>query len=253
MKKYFFIAVIFSVIINISFGEIKNGYASGVKDALESLKSLQGLRTNNDLTPYLKRRIKVRIQALTNFIAYHELTDNLLTQFRMISPELYAQIDSIRDVSGRPTDVFVKFIPPEESKIMAAGITSIGQAEQDKNLPVSEYGEGTVSVKIWIVNEALYALSHEFGHVNYVIPNLARYVGFYRANYPACDTEENFIGHDQLDLSGKNAFEFEKKFQKDCFAYFNRTERMKNPIDIVINIRRRIHQEMAFLYQVAAL
>ena len=103
--------------------------------------------------------------------SHYELTEELLKQFKHISPDLYNRIDSIRDAKGRFTDVYVKFIPREEASIMAAGITRMAQSDEDKDACFSEYGKHSVSVKIWISSKALLVLSHELGHVNYQVPN----------------------------------------------------------------------------------
>lgn len=70
-----------------------------------------------------------------------ELTENLINQFRLISPEIFGQVDAIKDGKGRITDVYIKFIPQNEATVNAAGITCVAQSELYNDLCVSEYGE----------------------------------------------------------------------------------------------------------------
>lgn len=61
------------------------------------------------------------------YIIGYELTEDLLSQFRMISPAQFNEIDSIKDRQGRHTHVYVKFIPEEKANIMTWGITNVAQ------------------------------------------------------------------------------------------------------------------------------
>ncbi len=128
-----------------------------------------------------------------NHISFYDLTENLLNQFKIIAPKLYAEIDTISDRKGRPVHVYVKFVPVDATKVKAWGITYLNQVENDKDAYLSEYGAFTVSIKIWIVPKALLVLSHELGHVKYQIPNLASYMNFHKKCYK--DEVSNYIGH----------------------------------------------------------
>ena len=109
--------------------------------------------------------------------------------------------------------------------------------ENDKDAYLSEYGEFTVSVKIWIVSKALLVLSHELGHVKYQIPNLASYMNFHKKCYK--DERSNYIGHNPHDPSGKTAVQTEKLFRKE-YAYFlkNTNEKIQNPVILLTKIRK---------------
>jgi hypothetical protein len=117
------------------------------------------------------------------YIAYYELTEQLLAQFRSIAPDLYHEIDTIKDDEGRSTDVYVKFMPEEEMKVSVSGTTNIAQAEEDGNAYHSEYGAHTVSVRIAIGKKSLGLLAHELGHVKYQVPYLVSYVKYYNMHY----------------------------------------------------------------------
>jgi hypothetical protein len=169
-------------------------------------------------------------------ISFYDLTENLLNQFKIISPRLYAEIDTISDRKGRPVHVYVKFVPVDATKVKAWGITYLNQLENDKDAYLSEYGAFTVSVKIWIVAKALLVLSHELGHVKYQIPNLASYMNYHKKCYKEVS---NYIGHNADDPSGNTAIETEKLFRKE-HAYFlrNTNEKIQNPVIMLTKIRK---------------
>jgi hypothetical protein len=256
MKKNYFLVIIFIVTLNNVFGEIRNGYRKGIQSARESLKSLHALLIKNEMSASQRKKVKASIAVMVDYISYYELTENLLRQFRTISPDLYDQIDTIRDIKGRSTDVYVKFIPQEEAEVMSAGITYIHQAAEDRHTNVSEYGERTISVKIWILNNALSVLSHELGHINYLVPNLASYFEYYRKTYRYRDQqpEHNCVGHHFRDLSGKNAEVFERTFKKDYSDYLKKeADRPETPPALAQDIRKKIQSEMATFYPLAVL
>jgi hypothetical protein len=178
--------------------------------------------------------------------SYYELTEELLKQFKLISPNLYNRIDSIKDAKGRPTDVYVKFIPREEATVMAGGITYMAQPDKDMDECYSEYGKQSVSIKIWIFRQALFALSREFGHVNYQVPNLSTYTEYYKKMYQPFLTESNRMGHSGNDPSGKNALAFEKEFKKDYANYLKLKEsdtRLESPLVLMNEIRAKIRND----------
>ena len=131
-----------------------------------------------------ERNYELQISFIENDISYYELTKCLIRQFKIVAPELYAEIDSIKDKKGRAINVYIKFIPQDETKVKAWGTTYIEQQKTDKDGYLSAYGVNSVSVKIWIVGNALLVLAHEFGHVKYQVPNLATYIEYYKSHYP---------------------------------------------------------------------
>lgn len=74
------------------------------------------------------------------YITYFELTEDLLVQFRTIAPELYNEIDVIKDCRGRNVFVYVKFVSETEMQQGAAATTNIACLERDTDLDeVREY------------------------------------------------------------------------------------------------------------------
>lgn len=220
MKNYGVIVIIFLLAQNCAWAKMRNGYEKDIHYVRESLKNYNHiLNTNKDLPSSDRRKMKARIAELLIYQSHYELTEELLNQFKYISPDLYHRVDSIRDAKGRFTDVYVKFIPREDASIMAAGITRMSRSDDDEDACFSEYGKHSVSITVWIFAKSLVVLSHELGHVNYQVPNLSTYTEYYRNEYVPSLTESNYRGHTGNDPSGRNASSFEREFRKDYFNY----------------------------------
>ena len=171
------------------------------------------------------------------FVLYHDLTERLLFQFRMISPEIYNQIDSIKDAKERRVDVYVKFLPGEKMDGSVAGRTNIPMEGGDAY--TSSYGEHTVSVQVVIGNDALSLLAHEFGHVMYQVPNIAVYRVLFTKLYLHNTTDSEETGHHNTDPSGQKAFEFQKMFRLK-YDSDNWSQKFERPIVVL----RKIQQDL---------
>jgi hypothetical protein len=242
--------LIFALTCHAVFGEIKNGYEKHISGSKQSLTLLRAkLVDDENITSAHRRKIQSTIETLVNHIAYYDLTEGLLSQFNIIAPELYAQIDTIRDRLGRPVDVYIKFVPVDATSVKAWGLTYIDQASDDKDAYQSEYGKFTVSVKVWIVRRALLVLAHELGHVKYQVPNLASYRDFYKANYDNPSTKTS-VGHSIDDPSGKWATQFGKTFQTK-YAEFLRIsiDKIQNPLDVLVKLKKNWAKHALLLYR----
>jgi hypothetical protein len=187
--------------------------------------------------------LESRLRDLIKYITYYEVTESLLKQLRAISPEIYHEIDTIKDRNGEVTDVYIKFIPEDEAPVQAWGVTGIAQAPGDENTYLSEYGERSVSIKVCAVPQALLVLSHELGHVKYIVANLATYKNYHARNYPPCSTESNHVGHNPNDPSGKSAYIFEKRFKASYYSWYSKKDDLRNdsPTVLVNKIRAALH------------
>src|SRR5205085_3971656 len=76
-----------------------------------------------------------------------------------------------------------------------------------------------VSVKVWIMDNALKILAHELGHAVYQVPNLAAYDEYHKVTYRSLSTEPAFIGHNPGDPSGQISFSFQKRFSNSYKSY----------------------------------
>jgi hypothetical protein len=246
-KKCCILFSILCIALNV-FGEIKNGYKTELFSMQESLKNLTRIISEKkDLLPSARRSIESKIQLLISNISYYELTEKLLSQFKIIAPDLYSEIDTIKDNKGRAVDVFVKFIPTDATKVKAWGTTYMRQVDNDQDCYISEYGVFTVSVKIWIVNNALGVLAHELGHVKYQVPHLAHYFEYHKKNYFGIMNDVNDIGHNTNDPSGKSADQYEKLFRREYAYFLKGNEKIENPIALVEKIRKKLSNNKMIL------
>ena len=244
MKKYSVIVIVFFLMLNSAWAKLRNGYEKDIHFVRERLKYCSDiLNTNNNLSASERRKMKASINNMIIHQSHYELTEELLKQFKRISPGLYNRIDSIKDAKGRFTDVYVKLIPREEAIVMAAGTTQMSQSKEDMDACFSEYGKHSVSVKIWISSKALFVLSHELGHVNYQVPNFVSYIKYYKREYSPLIKDSNCVGHSAADRSGRNATIFEKEFKKD-YLYnlkFGKDDtRLESPLVLMEEIRRKV-------------
>jgi hypothetical protein len=210
----------------------------------ESLSYLQNvLLENRGLSSFQRRKVEASMEILLDQTAYYELTETLLSQFKLVAPNLFAEIDTITDRLGRPVDVFVKFVPIDATEIKAWGTTYISQMDNDKDAYISEYGPFTVSIKIWTVPNALLVLAHEFGHVKYQVPNLASYLAFHRILYKDF-RQQTFIGHSIKDPSGRSANRSGNIFKKAYSDFLKaREEKMKSPVVLLTMIRKGLENK----------
>ncbi len=226
------------------FGKIRNGYESQLYSCKLSLHGLNmELLTRPDLTREKRMLIESKIEHLVNFISYYELTAELLRQFRMVAPGIYLEIDSLTDHRGRPTDVYVRLMPREKLRTQMKAATFVARSLIDEDASVSEYGEFSVAVDIGINDNALHLLSHELGHISYIVPNLAAYSEFYNKHYVKARVRSDFMGHRPRDESGKMANVFERRFMEEKERYyFYGGIKPESPYALVNRIRRNVRE-----------
>lgn len=221
---------------------VKNGYDLHFEEARESLKTLQAIIEQTDTLSWnQKYHIKNKIAELLEYITYRELTQQLITQFRLIAPDLYNRVDSLTSSNGKAITVYVRFVSEKEMSLKVHGTTNIAHDNNDPDLYSSEFGPATVSVKIASVNRSLYLLAHEFGHAVYQVKNIRTYSVFYSKHYLSETLSATSIGHNSDDASGLMALEFEKMF-RDRFVTFNRiaSAKIESPGTLLGTIRHSL-------------
>lgn len=220
MKTGFLLIFIIVVSVTLVSGKIHNGYESKLVAARNSLRHLHAMLCDDPKMSLLKKeKIRSEINTLVAFLSCYQLTEKLLMQLRMISPAIYNALDTITDKRGRPTDVYVRLVPPEKSGVPLQGVTVFSQASCDADANHSEYGDYSVAIKVWILDKSLLLLAHELGHARYVIPNLAEYCRFYARCYSNRKVSLSYIGHDVRDKSGKSADAFVRQYIRDKVAF----------------------------------
>jgi len=239
-KRYVFFMAVYFFALQSLMGEIKNGYASQIEGMHESLKALNKLvNEGTELSVFQRATIKSNINRLVEYISYFELTETLLHQFKAVAPEMYDEIDALKDNTGQPVTVFVRFVPELEMQHGAAGTTNLDHNENGRNIYQSEYGVRTVSVKIASVTKALMLLAHEFGHVSYQVRHLASYVEYYSTYYQNETFNGKIIGHNSNDPSGINAVEYENLFRQQYSRFLKNTyNKVENPLVFLQEIKK---------------
>jgi hypothetical protein len=252
IRNYCLHILIFMLTCHAVFGEIKNGYEKNISGTKQSLAILRAkLLDEENMTSGQRRKIQSTIATLVDHVAYYDLTEGLLRQFKTIAPELFAQVDTIRDRLGRPVDVYIKFVPADATSVKAWGLTYMDQSSDDKDAYQSEYGKFTVSIKVWIVRRSLLVLAHELGHVKYQVPNLANYLEFHKQRYTNMPARIS-MGHDIDDPSGKWASQFGKTFQKKYSEFLKISiEKVQNPLDVLVRLKKNWSKNAALLYKIS--
>lgn len=244
-KNYPVFIAVYLITFNILVAEIKNGYGPEMKGVRESLKGLHKLLVDDHQLSFLqKNEIKGKINKLIQYITYFELTEQLLDQFRAISPRLYDEIDTIKNRKGQRVDVYVRFVAERHTPLNTAGTTNLSCLETDRDVYQSEYGANTVSVKIASLPRSILLLAHEFGHVKYQVPHLSAYINYYSSNYQNGTFKSSYIGHNAGDLSGWQAIEYENFCQADVLQYLKRNRRMEKPLALIHKIQRGLSKEI---------
>jgi len=244
MKTYcLYLAALLS--FNCLFAQIRNGYEQEINGIKESLTSLTNMLASDvDMSSSKKHQIRVNVAKLSEYVMYYQLTKELLDQFELIAPDLYASIDSIKDGRGRRVAVYVRFASEMEMQNGAHGTTNLNQSQHDPSLYSSDYGDGTVSIKIASVTKSLTLLAHEFGHVFYQVKNLKSYAIDYASWYQNETFNSKYIGHNGNDLSGSKALEYENLFRDQFLAYSkNATVKIDSPLAVLEAIRKSIYRK----------
>jgi predicted DNA-binding protein YlxM (UPF0122 family) len=240
--------LIFCITLTTSIAEIRNGYETEIKGMRASLKRLTELLHDSEsgLTFFQRSVMKKNISKLEEYIAYFELTEKLIEQFRTIAPALYLEIDTLSDPTGQRVTVHIKFVPEKEMQLGADGTTNIDQCNEDKNVYKSEYGPHTVLIKIASVARSLSLLAHEFGHVKYQVANLAEYVEYYKLNYQNDSFNSTYVGHNSSDRSGLTAAEFENVFRR-LYSVHKRTsdEEVGSPLVLLHRMRKNLQDNVS--------
>ncbi len=148
----------------------------------------------------------------------YDRTSEVLRTFKENDPELFEQVNNIRDKDGNVTDVYIKVINDYGAENGIYGSTNLNQSAHDIDAYTSPYGDYSVLVKVAECPKVLSLLAHEFGHVIYQVPNLASYVMYYQQAYGASGNSITGRGHlpdDPSHLSVKRVLKsFHRKSRK---------------------------------------
>tara|TARA_Y100001980_G_C14556920_1_gene354009 strand:- start:141278 stop:142003 length:726 start_codon:yes stop_codon:yes gene_type:complete len=214
-----------------SFGEIRNGYDIQLESASSSLIQLQKMACDSPEKYSLetvKKCLEEKQSLVDELVSYHKKTQDVIDLIRSIDPVLYHKLNTISDRMGKETHIHIKIVANVRLGFKAA--TNLEQSKKNPHIYKSEFGEGTVSVWIKDINlhKNLWALVHEFGHIRYVVPQLAEYAPFYKKHYQ----ESNYVGipgHHVNDPSLLYVYKTLREFKKS-WKEFKKLDSKDEPI-----------------------
>lgn len=218
--KRLYLVIVCVLFVHHLFGKIKNGYDPRLEDSRTSLQSLNLLLLKEkNMSPVTRLQLKSKMELLIEYISFYELTDEFIRQFKIIAPVMFTELDNIKDKRGRITDIYIRLVPAEKSRIPLSAASFFQHMTGDEDANVSHYGPFSVAVDIVVVQKALFLLSHELGHIKHIVPNLADYSKFYNWRYNNSKDHAS-MGHSPNDLSGKQSRIFERRFLEEQKTYF---------------------------------
>jgi len=171
MKKYALaILILFCTCLN-SNAAILNGFSQ------EKLKLEKEIRKTVDL---------LKSDPLEKTKKQLEKKLSKMRKSRFIDPELYSQVSKVTNAQGTLTHVYVRYVDKSSDEFTyfsrehfnAKAYTSVSPMANNPDICTSLYGTNTITVTIGIGCDELIALTHEFAHVLYIVPNLKEYVYF---------------------------------------------------------------------------
>lgn len=219
--------------------DIRNGYTiviSEVNESLENLNCLLSAETvkgDNTKIKKLAKYISDLTEMKNRYLRYYGKTTELINLMQEIDPELFLEINSIKDREGNLTDVYVKVVPLKGNYVIR-GRTIVDYNRNDNDVCLSEYGSQSLSVEIADHPKVLFLLAHEFGHVRYIVPNLAEYEKYYHSSYDQANLQSPSVGHKHSDLSGISADITVRQFKQQYQLYKDQL-RIRNADKIAFN------------------
>jgi len=213
-----------------SNAEFKNGYSKTIDEVIEQLQFMHALKNgsmhqlNGDeewgrLDYGQKAIVYSKIKSLNSILKYYLLTERLVSEFKTICPDLFEEINSIKNYEGQITDVYIKVLPPNHEIRDILGATIISRDLDNRHVCVSEYGKNTISVQVCATKIIMEVLAHELGHVKFIVPNLYQYIEYCKIRYNQEFSDCLMFNHQASDMGSKTVFEYEKRFRQANKSY----------------------------------
>ncbi len=190
-----------------NYAEIRNGYDEELKKSEKYIKNLTEIAKEVLSTAQrekLNTCLEVTYTNQEKLLEKHAKTQELIEMLRFIAPDLYEEINTIKDREGNETDVYIKVVDDLGTNLV--GATNLRQSSDSPNVHRSKYGDHTVSVRLiyQYPRRSLKVLFHEIGHVRYQVPHLAAYCEFYKKVYQNQYYEGTQTGHHSKDPSHRS-------------------------------------------------
>ncbi|UZR97427.1 hypothetical protein [Chondrinema litorale] len=206
-----------------TLAEIRNPYKSHlieIDKCINNLKNILKTDIDHQQTLKIKKMLKDAYREKYKATKYDKKTDELINLLRQIDNSLYIRISDIKDFEGNKTHVYIKVVNELGNKkngMETKGMTNLNHDNNNIHNYVSEYGKNTVSVKIADcgLKKNIFLLVHELGHVIYQVPNLQKYMSYYKKVYLDNSFENNPLGHFHSDPSHKSVRTTISKFKQN--------------------------------------
>ncbi|UZR97673.1 hypothetical protein [Chondrinema litorale] len=242
MKKLCLLSLIFIVFsfFKSAYAEIINGYDAEIIQASKNITNLESLREetlNKADQHFINKDIRSLHLLVKKLSKNQRKTAYLINQLKVIDPKLYYQINTIRDLEGNETDVYIKVV--DDLKWNFLGATNVAQSDKNPHIYHSLYGDTTVNVMLTFPSKAiaLKVLVHELGHVKYQVPNLASYMVFYRKSYFGKNYNSRIYGHLEYDPSHHSVKETLKAFRQKQTVVKQYAKQQRKTANTLVNYR----------------
>ena len=177
-----------------------------IRNCIELLKVDTTVKVDRLNERKLKRLRKEYAKVVTKYAE----TEQLLSEMKIIDPDLYERVSVVTNAEGTLTHVFVRYVECTSKEFtvysknyfMARAYTCVWYNRINRNVCASPYGTNTVSITIGKVRDDILALAHEFAHVLYIVPNLSYYSHFFKnQNWNKMNKYNVGYGHSVYDPS----------------------------------------------------
>jgi RHS repeat-associated protein len=158
-----------------------------------------------------KRAKRARNQAKRNLRTWTknaEATESLINEFESQSPNMFAELDNLKNEYGEEVDVNISVVANVEGDNDGANLHGFEENGEEVR-PVSRYGTNTIEVQVARTpsgdRSQLNVMRHEAGHTSYQAQNTKSYYNYLRANKLL---RRGYDGHRRGDPSGARALQY---------------------------------------------
>jgi hypothetical protein len=223
---------VFTVQANIinGFSQEKQQLKKEINKAVDLLNATSSEKNKKQIEKQLKR-LRKEFEIVSKKYAK---TDELLSAFQFIDPELFAKVSKVTNAEGTLTHVYVRYVNRSSEEFTyftrnhypAKAYTSVNQSPDNQNVCTSFYGTNSITITVGIGCDEKLVLGHEFAHVLYIVPNLREYTYFMKFQNKKVNTASH--GHSPNDPSYAFLKSVEDSFASKYSKYKEKNEDQLN-------------------------
>ena len=189
----------------------KDAYEYVSKQYSEAKKNWEAFKGNRKAEGYKEARQKYKeAQRSYDGISYkYHIVENALSDVKEYNPKLYEKMDNIKDADGNSVDIRI-VIDYSKNK------EGWGNIPSNTSCPSALYISLNPNANLENISTDMgMVLSHELGHMSYIIPNWNTYQDFLNNKVNRMSHD----GHSNNDESGKEANTQTLIYRKNKFGY----------------------------------